>query len=422
MNIKLKKIDALIVVALIIISGFVLFKTGYIIPTSPPKVTSTPPEEATPPLPTPPASLISELGFMRDVSPEDEGVHFNKILIGREWWYWSAILDGEDSDLKGWSVAVSFNHMALGDLFGTLKPDLLVVTLHGPNGEEYGGMINKKRGFGIINPPTLEAKSPGVSVTYENSWAEGKAPRWHVHAEDSDIDEDHEIIVDLDYFAPSKPLWTMGERAFDKSKSNIANYIFLGCNVTGTIKIDGTEYNVKGIGCHEHSWSPNIVTRGLINGWDWCHMTLDNGWNIYFSSYYPTPQAISRKTSRINPFGTLIITTDNGETITILDNVDPKIINSDTRIFPFVTIPSEISITAKPGLLQLPLITSKIQLNIDIKADNTYEKVWKFPTYVGMKIGRSTISGKITWTDAGEDYEVDLNGIGTIWSMSALLY
>ena len=420
MKIKHKKIDAVIVVILIVAAGIVLFKSGYF-PFEHKEIKEEVAEElpTTPPPPTPPESLV--LDFMRTVSPEDEGVHFNKVRISREWWYWSAILDGEGSDLKGWSVAVSFNHMARVDLFGTLKPDLLVVTLNGPNGEEYGGMINKKRGFGIINQPTLKAKSPGVDITYDNSWAKGEAPKWHVHAESGDIDKDLKIIVDLDFFAPSEPLWTFGDRAFVKSKSSIANYVFMGCNVTGTIKIDETEHKVKGTGFHEHSWSPHIVTRGLINGWDWCHMALDNGWNIYFSSYYPTPQFISRKTSRINPFGTLIITTDKGQTLTILDNVDPKVMKSDTRVFLFVTIPSEISITAKPSLLQIPLKASKIQLNIDIKADNTYEKVWKFPTYVGMKVGRSTISGKITWTYDDEKYEVDLNGLGTVWSMSALL-
>jgi hypothetical protein len=419
MNIKLKKIDALIVVILLVVAGIVLFKSGYLpFENKENKEVTEENVSVTPSPPTPPASIVP--GFMRAVSPEDEGVHYNKILVSREWWYWSAILDGKDSGLKGWSVAVSFNHMAIGDLFGTLKPDLLVVTLHGPNGEEYGGMINKKRGFGIFSPPTLEAKSPGVSVTYDNSWAEGKAPKWHVHAESGDIDKNHKIIIDLDYFAPSEPIWTAGERTLDKSKSNIASYVFLGCTVNGTIKIDETSYKVKGNGFHEHSWSPGIVTRGLINGWDWCHMSLDNGWNIYFTSYYPTPQALSRKTSRINPFGTLVITTDNGKTLTILDNVDPKIVASDTKVFPFVKVPSEISITAKPSLLQIPLTTNKIQLNIDIKADNTYEKVWKFPTYVGMKVGRSIISGKITWTDDDGKYEVDLNGLGTVWSMSAL--
>ena len=421
MNSKLKKIDAVIVVVLIVIAGLVLYKAGYIPIDKDEEIDEVQDEEPEEPEPEPKLPVSPFIpGYMRAVSPEDEGVHFNKIRICREWWYFSAVFDNEDSELNDWAVAVSFNHMARTDLLGTLKPDLLVVTLHGPNGEEYGGMINKKRGFGIFNPPTLEAKSPGVSVTFEDSWAEGRAPNWHVHAEDNEIDKNHEIIIDLDYFAPNNPLWTIGERAFQKSKSNIASYMFTGCNVTGTIKIDGIEYRVKGTGHHEHSWSPNMVTRGAINGWDWCHMTLDNGWNIYFSNYYPTPQLISTKTTKINPFGSLVITTDSGRTITVLDNIDLKITKEDEKIFLFVKMPSEFSITAKPNLLQPLLKIYNIQLDLEIQAENTYEKVWKVPTYVGMKVGRSTISGKITWSD-DVDHEIELNGIGVIWNMRALL-
>ncbi len=422
-NFKINKIDAIIVVALIVIAGVVLTKAGYIYPTQEKIPTSQPDDPLPPPPPpTPPVSLSSEyIGFMRAVSPEDEGVHFDRISICREWWYFGATLDDKDSELKDWTVSVSFNHMARGDLFGTLKPDMLVVTLNGPDGEKYGGIINKERGLGLIKQPTLQAKTPGLSIEFEDSWAEGGAPEWHVHAEDNDIDKNHEIVVDLNYFSPSDPLWTIGERAFQKSESNIASYMFTGCDVTGTIKIDGVEYHVEGKGHHEHSWSPNIITRGSINGWDWCHMTLDNGWNIYFSNYYLTPQYLSTKTTKINPFGSLVITTDQGETLTILDNIDFEITKSDEKIFPFVKMPSEFSLTAKPSILQPLLKTYNVELELNIISENTCEKVWKIPTYVGMKVGTSSISGKITWSDDEGDQEVELNGIGNIWSMRALI-
>ncbi len=423
LNFKINKIDAIIVVTLIVIAGVVLTKAGYIYPTQE-KIPASQPDVPLPPPPppTPPVSLSSEyIGFMRAISPEDEGVHFDQISICREWWYFGAALDGEDSELKDWTVSVSFNHMARGDLFGTLKPDMLVVTLNGPDGEKYGGIINKERGLGLIKQPTLQAKTPGLSIEFEDSWAEGGAPEWHVHAEDSDIDKNHEIVVDLNYFSPSDPLWTIGERAFQKSESNIASYMFTGCDVTGTIKIDGTEYHVEGKGHHEHSWSPNIITRGSINGWDWCHMTLDNGWNIYFSNYYLTPQYLSTKTTKINPFGSLVVTTDQGETLTILDDINFEITKSDEKIFPFVKMPSEFSLTAKPSILQPLLKTYSVELELNIISENTCEKVWKIPTYVGMKVGMSAINGKITWSDDEGDQEVELNGIGNIWSMRALI-
>jgi len=311
--------------------------------------------------------------------------------------------------------------MTRSDLLGTSKPDMLVITLHGPNGEEYGGVINKERGFGILKQPTLQAKTPGVSVTYEDSWVEGEAPEWFIHVEDKDIDQNHEIIFDFRFFAPYDPLWTIGENAFDKTNRNLASYVFTGCNVTGTVFIDGTSYAVQGIGHHEHAWSPNIVSKGLINGWDWVHVTLENGWSLYFNSFYNTPQALTTKTPNINPFGSLFITTNDGETLTTFQNINPEITMVDEEIFTFVSMPLKIHLNGQPGVVQPLLGTFDISLSVDISVDNTYEKIWKFPTYVGMNVGRAIVGGSLTWTDDEGEHVVDLQGIGTIWSMRAFL-
>ena len=126
MKFRFKKIDAIIIAILIIVAGLFLYKAGYI-DTIPPD-DEPPPDNGNdtspePKIPTPPTSFIPS--FRRDVSPEDEGVHYDKIRITREWWYYSSVFNAEDSELKDWCVAISFNHMARGDLIGTTKPDLL---------------------------------------------------------------------------------------------------------------------------------------------------------------------------------------------------------------------------------------------------------------------------------------------------------
>ena len=84
-------------------------------------------------------------------------------------------------------------------------------------------------------------------------------------------------------------------------------------------------------------------------------------------------------------------------------------------------IPLEIDVNAKAGISQPLLSPYNVELNIDIKSDNSIDKIWKFPTYVGMSLGRSILSGTIGWTDNDGYHELELNGIGTQWSMRALL-
>ena len=432
MRIKFKKIDAIILVIMLLVTALVTYNTFFLetkkekkeVISETPKVNVEKEFEKTElkPEPIPPESMI--FGFMRAVSPEDEGKHFHKILTCREWWYFTVVLD-EKSDLPGWTVIISFNHMAREDFLGQSKPDMMVLTIHGPNGEEYGGIITKERGLGIIKQPTLQAKTPGVNLEFEDSWVEGKAPRWHVHAEDNDIDKEHDIVVDLDFFTKSDPIWTFGERTFQKSKSNIANYMFTGCNVTGTIEIDGLLHKVQGTGTHEHSWTPHIFTKALIKEWDWFHIVLDNGWIIYFSNYRIRHNIIDSYTNIFNPLGTLLITTDQGKTFTVLESIETTVKKSDkseNEVFLFVKMPSKINVYAKTSPLQPFLENSNIELNLNIQFENTFDKVWKLPTYVGMKIGLSTVGGRLTWKDSeGEMQEVELEGTAASWSMRALI-
>jgi predicted secreted hydrolase len=429
---KFKKTDTIIIIVLIIISTLFLSKADYIsyilpdVHTSPPgnnntTATPLPPEEIL----TPPTSLIP--AYRRDVSTEDEGVHFNELRTSREWWYFTAVFSDSTSQLRDWVVSVSFNHMARGDLLGTNKPDLLIVSVLGNNSETYGGMINKEHYLGILKEGTLIAGTPGVKVEFEDSWAEGSYPRWHVHVQNADVDEAHDLVIDLDFSAGSLPIWTLGSRAIDKSDSEVANYVVLSCDVSGMVTIDGQQYVVKGTGSHEHSWTPNVINRLAIGGWDWFSLTLDNGWSIYATNYLPNPQAISGAVSSLDPFGTLLITTDRGVTFTELKDVNLKITQKDEQVFPLVKLPSAFSLKGDTSLNPLYVISqsllyeTKTTFTGDITISHSTTKIWKFPTYVGMKIGYCTIDGLMSWTDDEGDHEIPLQGIGVSCNMRALL-
>lgn len=345
----LRKIDAVIVVVLLVVSAVFLYKVGYIPPVFPSNHTTpqTPAgNNTTIPmvLPMPPASLIPSC--RRDVTAADEYVHFDDLRVSREWWYFTAVFNDTESALQNWGVAVSFAHMARGDLFGTNKPDLLVVSLLGNGSEAYGGLINKQHYLGILRQGTLIAETPGVNIQFEDSWAEGSYPGWHLYADSQDIDSSHQIVVDLQYQAVSLPIWTYGPRAFNNTDGELDSYAILGCEVTGTVTIDGTVFQVKGTGTHEHTWTPHLVFHASLKSWDWFSFTIDNGWTIYSTNYQSTLQVLSGQ----DPFSTFMITPDQGSTITELKDITLTITQENQKVFPLVKMPSGFSLEAYPSI------------------------------------------------------------------------
>jgi len=429
---KFRKFDTIIIVVLIVATTLFLAKADYISIILPNVHTNSPGKNTTtvtplPPEPvyTPPTSLIP--AYRRDVSASDEGVHFSDLRTSREWWYFNAVFTDASSQLKNWAVAISFNHMARGDLFGTNKPDLLVVSILGNNSETYGGMVNKEHHLGILREGTLIAGSPGVKVEFEDCWAEGSYPRWHVHVQNADISAAQNIVIDLDFTAQSLPIWALGSHVIEKSDSEVANYVLLGCEVAGTITIDGKAYSVKGAGSHEHSWTPNAIRKLFIGGWDWFTFTLENGWIMYAANYLPSPQAISGALSSLDPFGTLLLSTDGGKTMTELKDVNLRITQKDEKVFPLVKLPAAFSLKADPSINPLYLVSqsllygTKTTLSAEISITHATSQIWKFPSYVGMKIGYCVIDGTISWSDDDGDHEVSIQGLGVSWNMRALL-
>ncbi len=424
---RLRTVDVCIVIGLLVASAGFLYKAEVLSPLFP---VSHPPvvpvnNQTVGPSVLPPVSLVPS--SRRDVSGEDEGVHFDGLAVSREWWYFAGVFNGSGSALKNWGVGVSFAHLAPGDLLGTAKPDLLVISLLDPSGDHVGGLVNKRHYLGVLKSGTLVASSPGVKLSYESSWVEGTAPSWHVHAEDPAIDGAHTVVVDLDFHAVSLPVWTLGSRAFALSNSSLASYVFLGCEISGTVTIDGVESAVSGVGTYEHAWSPKIVSRAEINGWDWCSLVLENGWTVYVSDFLPAPAVVTQKTPALSPFGTVIVTTDRGETCTELKNVGIKVTASDERVFPLVKMPSAFNLEASPSLnpsylvSQSLLLGSKLSLSADCSVLSSVDKIWKFPTYVGMRIGYVQVSGELSWIDADGSHSVPFSGVGVSWDMRALL-
>ena len=203
--------------------------------------------------------------------------------------------------------------------------------------------------------------------------------------------------------------------------------MLLGCDVSGTVTIDGQVYTVKGSGSHEHSWTPHAITRLAIGGWDWFSFTLDNGWNIYAANYLPNPQAVSGALSTLDPFNTLLITTDRGVTYTELKDVNLKITKKDEKVFPLVKLPAAFSIKADPSVNPLYVISqsllygTKTTLSGDMSLTHATNKIWEFSHLYGNENWYCTIDATISWTDTNGDQQVAVHGIGVSWNMREIV-
>ena len=71
----------------------------------------------------------------------------------------------------------------------------------------------------------------------------------------------------------------------------------------GTINWRNKDYNVSGVGYHDHVWqttAPRFVTKG----WEWFNIHFDNGWEMYISKFiFRTPRNLYA--------GALVLSPDN---------------------------------------------------------------------------------------------------------------
>ena len=329
------------------------------------------------PDPTPPGSTRVIDSGRHALEPVDEGEHKGS---RREWWYFNVFFTDPESDLQNWSMIISFNKMALNDL-RFVRRDNFFTILYDPDGNSYDfGMLNQKRG-------SLTMGSPGVDITFGNSYAQGQYPMWEVHSENTA----EQFTADLTFEADFMPVWVMGK------SSNLIIFRYFGgdyyiprCVVNGTIIWEGKEYHVKGIGYHDHVWQ-TTVPRWVTKGWEWYNIHFDNGWEMYLSKFI-------LRTPRDLYAAALIISPDNQNII------EYKIFSVEVTEeasppgLPLMTYPKQYHVYAK---------RDDMILELDLNIPDPHEIVWRFAR-TGMFEGPCTATGSFSW----EGHTVELNGFG----------
>ena len=323
-----------------------------------------------------PASRISP--FRQRIGSNDEGSHYKDNCTHQEWWYFIAFFNQEDSELKNWSMMVSFNQMGI--------MDMLFCTIYEEKDNHYGGVRNEWKG-------AMNATSQNVNVTFGNSTVTGKYPEWKVNAEHKGKDGTN-VTVNVTYTAKMLPMWLFANTGLNRSNSKIGHYSVINNDVNGTVKINDTTYHVHGEGYHEHSWindkkrTPskasfipklfNKMQKGNVpdwqlslNIWDFGAMFFDNGWNI-FAAKICQQSAFSK----ILP-GSLWITNDGGKHVTECSRFQLKYLEMQNTSIPQLKIPSKIQIRGFffKTFLRHPL-KGLARVNLILEVENLKEFRW----------------------------------------------
>jgi hypothetical protein len=200
----------------------------------------------------------------------DEGPHQNMIFKMKEWWYYNVYLNDENSELKNWFILMSIQ----------LYPEFcgLKLELYDDENKSYGGDH-------VIYGDDANAYGPGVNIFFNNSFESGRYPNWHVYGEYTQQDK-LEIIVNLTFKANSLPMWLVKNTGNNRSNSFFGYYCVMNCSAYGSISLNGTIYNVSGLGYHDHTWAPINTQINLLNIWDWLCIHFDNGWDMFVGKIY----------------------------------------------------------------------------------------------------------------------------------------
>ena len=298
---------------------------------------------------TSPASRFS-------VQKHDEGGHAHDEYKIREWWYYNIVCNHPESDLKNWMIKCSIN--------STVDVDSIKLIVHDEKKTTFGSLYERPKGIVI-------SKTNGVDVSFDKSHIKGMYPNWTVHMENTGMDE-KEIIVDLRFQAQSRPVWILKNTGRNRSDSTMGYYFVMNNQAEGTLRIDNTEYVIKGTGYYDHTWSPyenkegsSVQIRG--NVWDWFLIRLENGWNMFIGKIYPKSRLIppalmpgyccivTDKGAIFEQFFFQIKYTDFKKSVRAVLNIPKKVDIKLMKINPFIR-----SFTSAPFLLKMNYTTASI--------------------------------------------------------------
>lgn len=248
------------------------------------------------------------------LNPEDEGDHFP---CGYELWFFHAFLTLEDG--QKWDVASTFVYSMKRTKEGYTS-DLSFCRIRHWN-RQTGKLYDVFQLNEFPGPFHMEKNK--VNISYYNNTLEGLFPDYHLYCED----QNNKTYSDLSFHATSMPYWiaqdiTNGTLPWGISGTGKV-YFIPQLEVTGTIVLNETTYNVTGFAYLEHDfghmdfnepfafyslkdaidstrlgfllgrwWTSQIrqnkpnstpslhLSTDALFGWNWISVMFDNGWSM----------------------------------------------------------------------------------------------------------------------------------------------
>ena len=355
---------------------------------------------------------------------DDEKEHFPCIM---EWWAAEAFFKSVENN-KRWSLKVAFtewfeNPKKIGSISN--------MTLFDQDKNKHFICYSRD------DSARLKSAKDGFDVSYGDSSMNGAFPHYEMHFRDPKND----IEVDFKYRAESYPFWIAQDitNGWLPIGFGLYRYGFIPKNqLSGTMRIQGETFNIKGQGYFEHVWGNFLYDTPLSNvsrlrktiplylkflfwwmenhrikipesiefctennpfGYDWTWALFDNGWTVFYGN-------ILFWLMNGPAMGTLILSKDGKEYKEFCDITFQYNKTQHSKNYDFY-YPTEFELTARDGDEKLYL-----KFKMTTEAREYVSRFTKGKYWLGLVICEAPGIVEGYYSDGGET--VKLSGVSKI--------
>ncbi|WP_334031611.1 lipocalin-like domain-containing protein [Alteromonas sp. P256] len=290
------------------------------------------------------------------VLPKDHGSHPDYQL---EWWYLTFVLEDDENNEYGLQFTL-FRFATAKETqdtssWSTPQQWMGHASLHSKDEHFFeerlaaGGVGNA-----FVKP------SPFNAVIDDWSWQSKSDSPFPATLQFS-INNDVDIALSL---TATGPFVKQGDKGYSKKTEDarLRSYYYSQpfIDASGTLNINDTTFNVKGLGWYDHEWTSHLANSNAM-GWDWFSLHLDDGSKLMAFRMHATgagTKATKNRGSEIYTTASYITASGNKETLALnetsivpLDNEQITTLNTERDVPTTwqITIPSkDVDITVSP--------------------------------------------------------------------------